>query len=365
MTSINVSAGLGNNTVNYETHKESDFTYSRIGINASFLSFYFLCFVVSLLLSQGLLKIIFSLKACLNFLMIGILLYDHLPKSPTQITGENVNPNDAVVEYDFDDIQSLISNFSSLDGEYTSQNGFDWKYIVPDFLQSLEESVTGLFFYEVYQCICSTEIRTADEFLSRAKFVLPLIFLISLVITALQEGAKYLLMDVLEADPSFQFIAEFGVAESVIILLAMIYMTVQIVISLTKAARFRDQSIAATRGNGGFSNFLYFLPFVILASHVIKLSVDIIQVMAKSFLFRSMTKCFSKLAALATIVNGFVTEDDMYKKFAPDKFVDELNCPLGTLFKIKPYSLRFYCSSIECFYVLVNMIRKKIAKKEK
>ena len=358
MTSLNILVSLENNTASYETPNQSDIRNTRIGINASFLSFYFLCFAVSLLLSQGLLKIIFSLKACLNFLMIGILLYDRYG----QKTGDMINPNDTVYEFDYEDIHSLISNVSSGDGEPLLPYRFNWEKFVPDLLQSLEESVTGLFFYEVYQCICSTEIRTADEFLSRAKFVLPLIFLISLVITALQEGAQYLLIDVLEVDPLVEVIAELGVVQSVIILLAMIYMTVQIVISLTKAARFRDQSNPAARGNGGFSNFLYFLPFVILASHVIKLSTDIIQIFATFFLLRKIRECIPKF--VDAIGDEFAMKDDMGEEFALDDF--ELNCPLDSFDNnVESYSVRFYCSSIECFFVLVNMIRRKIAEKKK
>ena len=224
-----------------------------------------------------------------------------------------------------------------------------------------KKALLVFFFYEVYQCICATEIRTADEFLSRAKLIIPMTFLLCLVMTGLQEAGKYLLMNVLETESLIVTFVDLGAVHSITILLAMIYMTAQIVVSLTKAARFRNQSNPAARGKGGFSNFLYFLPFVILASHVFIQSIDIVENVGNLLLTQKLRECMTKW--LEGLQNEFATNVDLDTTFYES--VNELSCPSDGLANMKSYAIRFYCSAIECCYVLLHTIRKKIAEKEK
>ena len=313
------------------------------------------------MLSQGFLRVIFTVKASLNSSLILMLLINQIWATDYfyQNWDEMMNTNDTITgDHHNDTILPLTIPNNSSDDQTKDRlvYRFMWSTSVTDFLQSSEESVTGLFSHELYRCICSTEIRTADGFLSRAKYILPLAFMLNLVATALQEALKYLLINVLQVQSWPLSFINLGLVQSAILLLAMIYMTVQIAVSMMKAARFRDQQnpAGAARGSGGFGNFLFFLPFVILAAHVIKLTVKLIQITIDFFFIKKQKECLTKI--LDALENGFLMEAAIE---------DGLQCLFGDMYDFVTYSIPFYCSSLEFCYVISHMIRKKIAEKEK
>ena len=226
---------------------------------------------------------------------------------------------------------------------------FSWYSFVHDFIQSSEESVTGLFFYEVYQCVCSTEVRNSISLVTRAIHISAAMS-ISLVLRALQEGAKFLLVSLVEANSWPTKLVHFGVIQSVLILAGMIYMMVEIVVSLTKAARFREQQQNPS-ARKGFSNFLYFLPFVFVVVHFLKLISNIFLLATNILILKNMHKCFS-----------YVREGLLDGENA---FFDDVNCIIGGFEKTSAYSESYYFSFVEFCYVLLHLFRKKIAEKER
>ena len=208
------------------------------------MAVYLLCFSATLWLAQGFFRIVFSLKAFLNFTTSVVdLLHHFLLEVPVadldKIPTFTLNTSDALVgDHLFDTIPPVPFSddfYMNQTESHQMRFKFSWYDFVYDITQSSEQSMTGLFFYEIYQCVCSTEVRASIDLLTQVIHILVVISL-SLFLRALQELVKFLLINVAEVHSWPSSLVHFGLIQSLIILIGMIYMTVEIVISM----KFRE-----------------------------------------------------------------------------------------------------------------------------
>ena len=314
------------------------------GFKATFLVFYIICLVATLILSQGFIRVIFVLKALLNCILLGVGLCGQFGLFLEEPSANILNATIAA-----DHLDDIFS--SSMDpDEFAPENLGDsakitYRFVlsraIPDFIHRTEESLTALFFYEIYQCVCSLEVRPSIGLPARVLHI-SLVALACLLIQALQESAKYLLNAVLQFQNwSIGLWDLMGMIQSVIILLAMIYMMVHIIKKLRKAAEFRQQQ----ERKGGQSNFLFFLPFVLVVSHSIRLAVDALQFSESLIMMKRPYECF----------------DDMDPRTFDENWK---SCFVNQLTQAQKYVDSSYSGLVEFCYLLLHLIRRKWAEKK-